>query len=73
MDDEGVFILQDAGEVLVVNAVGAFIVERLKADSSLDEIVDAVTERYEVELAQARADAIALVETLLEAGAIVRS
>ena len=34
MDDEGIFVLQDAGEVLVVNEVGAFIVEQLKAAST---------------------------------------
>ncbi len=31
MDDEGVFVLQEAGEVLVVNRVGAFIVEQLES------------------------------------------
>ena len=36
MDDEGIFVLQDAGEVLVVNGVGAFIVEQLKAGRSLE-------------------------------------
>jgi hypothetical protein len=73
MDDEGIFVLQEAGEVLVVNAVGAFIVEQLKADHNLEQVVVAVTERYAVEPAQARADALSLVDALLEAGAIARS
>ena len=72
LEDEGIFVLQEAGEVLVVNAVGAFIVERLQADQSLDEVIAAVTERYAVDEPRARADAVVLVDALLEAGAIVR-
>jgi hypothetical protein len=73
MDDEGIFVLQEAGEVLVINAVGAFIVEQLNADLNMEQVVAAVTERYAVEPVQARADAVSLVEALLEAGAIVPS
>ena len=73
MDDEGIFVLQDAGEVLVVNQLGAFIVEQLKAEHSLDEMVVAITERYAVDAARARGDATSLLDALLEAGAIVRS
>lgn len=70
MDDEGVFVLQEAGEVLVVNRVGAFIVEQLEAARSVEELVVAITERYEIDTDRARADAISLLDTLLEAGAI---
>ena len=70
MGDEGVFVLQEAGEVLVVNQVGAFIVEQLKGARSLDELVAAITERYEVDSERARADASSLLTSLLEAGAI---
>ena len=73
MDDEGIFVLQDVGEVLVVNGVGAFIVEQLKAEHSLDEVVTAVTQHYEVDEERARADTAALLHELLEAGAIIRS
>jgi hypothetical protein len=73
MDDEGIFVLQDAGEVLVVNRVGAFIVEQLKSDQSLDEVVTAVARHYDVDEERARADAAALLDELLAAGAIVRS
>jgi hypothetical protein len=73
MDDEGIFVLQDAGEVLVVNAVGAFIVEQLKAERSLDEMVTAVTERYAVDTERARADATSLLDELLRVGAITQS
>jgi hypothetical protein len=73
LDDEGIFVLQQAGEVLVVNKVAAFIVEQLKAGHSLDEAVTAVTERFAVDAARAWADATSLLEALLEAGAINRT
>ena len=73
MDDEGIFVLQDAGEVLVVNEVGAFIVEQLKAEHNLDEVITNITERYAVDAERARLDASSLVAELLRAGAITRS
>jgi phage host-nuclease inhibitor protein Gam len=73
MDDEGIFVLQDAGEVLVVNEIGAFIVEQLKLERSLDDVVASMTERYAVDVDRARADATSLLDELLGAGAIVRS
>ena len=73
LDDEGVFVLQEAGEVLVVNEVGAFIVEQLRRGLTVDETVTAITERYEVDDERARADAVVLVEALLEAGALTQA
>ena len=70
MDDEGIFVLQEAGEVLVVNRVGAFIVQQLEVPRGLDELTDAITARFEVDGDRARADANSLLEALLEAGAI---
>ena len=70
MDDEGIFVLQEAGEVLVVNEVGAFIVEQLQAERSVDEVVMAITDRYAVDQNRARADARSLLDALLEAGAL---
>lgn len=73
MDDEGIFVLQGAGEVLVVNEIGAFIVEQLKSERSLDEVVAKMTERYAVDADRARSDAGSLLDELLRAGAIIRS
>lgn len=73
MDDEGIFVLQDAGEVLVVNEIGAFIVEQLKGERSLDEVVASMTKRYAVDADRARSDATSLLDELLRAGAIMRS
>lgn len=73
MDDEGIFVLQEAGEVLVLNEVGAFIVERLQCEQTLDQVVAAVTERYAVESTKAQADTESMLDALVEAGAIVRT
>lgn len=73
LDGEGIFVLQKAGEVLVVNPLGAFIVEQLEAHLTLDEAVTAVIEHYVVDRARAQADADSLIEALLEAGAITPS
>lgn len=73
LDGEGIFVLQKAGEVLVVNPVGAFIIEQLEARLTIDEVVTAVTERYAIDRARAKADADSLIEALLEAGAIKAS
>lgn len=73
MDDEGIFVLQEAGEVLVVNPVGAFIVQQLQIDRSLDQVVAAMTERYAVDDDRARSDATSLLDALLAAGALIRS
>lgn len=73
LNGEGIFVLQKAGEVLVVNPIGAFIVEQLEARLTIDEVVTAVTERYAVDRVRAQADADSLIEALLEAGAIQAS
>lgn len=70
LDDEGIFVLQDAGEVLVVNRVGALVVQKLADGRSIDEAIEAITERYEVDVERAREDTTALLESLIEAGAL---
>ena len=73
LDDEGIFVLQEAGEVLVVNEAGAFIVEQIRNGRSLDETATAMTERFDVGRERAHADATSLLEALIEAGAITRA
>ncbi len=70
LENEGIFVLQEAGEVLVVNELGAFIVEQLQAERSVDEVVMAITDRYAVDQDRAQADTRSLLDALLEAGAI---
>ena len=73
LDDEGIFVLQESGEVLVVNEVAALIVEQLQAGLDVEEVVTAITERFDVGADQARADTAALLETLIEAGAMTQA
>ncbi len=73
LDDEGIFVLQETGEVLVVNEVAALVVEQLQAGRSVEEAVVAVTERFDVGADQARVDTVALLEALTEAGAITQA
>ncbi len=70
LDDEGIFVLQEAGEVLTVNQVGAFVVERLRADSSVSEVVDDVVAHFEVDQDRAATDIAELIAELVEAGAL---
>lgn len=70
LDDEGIFILQEAGEVVVVNKLGAFIIEQLRAEQALDQIAQMVAAEYEVSAERAREDAERLISELAEAGAL---
>lgn len=70
LDDEGIFVLQQAGEVVVVNKIGAFVVEQLRAGQTVDDVVEAITELYQVEAPHARNDVEALIQSLLEIGAL---
>lgn len=70
LDDEGIFVLQQAGEVVVVNKIGAFVVEQLRTGQTVDDVVAAITERFEVDAPHARSDVEALIHDLLEIGAL---
>ncbi len=73
LDDEGIFVLQEAGEVLAVNRVAAFIISQLEAAASLEEVCTALVDRFDVDEERARADLETFVASLVEAGAIVAS
>lgn len=70
LDDEGIFILQEAGEVVVVNKLGAFIIEQLRAEQTLDRIAQAIAVEYDVSVERAREDAERLLSELADAGAL---
>ena len=70
LDDEGVFVLQEAGEVVVINKVGALVVDALTKGRSLTEVIEEVTAEFEVERQTAKADVENLINDLLEAGAL---
>lgn len=69
--DEGVVLRQKAGEVLVLNEVGLKVLELIGGGiSSLDDIVDAVHESYEIDRSTALSDIAAYLDELESAGVI---
>lgn len=58
----------DLNGLIVLNATGRYIWELLAEDRSLDELVTAVTERFDVDAGQARTDTAAFVEDLGQKG-----
>ncbi|MBR7112447.1 MAG: PqqD family protein [Clostridia bacterium] len=54
-----------------VNETGSFIWDALESDISMDELVEKITENYEIDAETARAHATDFVNTLKGVGAIV--
>ena len=60
----------DLDAIYTLNEVGAAVWELIDGQSSLDQIVAAVCDRYEVTPEAARRDVIELIDSLEEAGLI---
>ncbi|MCA9574695.1 MAG: PqqD family protein [Polyangiales bacterium] len=71
IDGEGVFVLQEQGEVLVVNRVAAALVSGVREGASRAELVSGLVARFEVSSEQAEQDVSALLRDLVAAGALV--
>ena len=56
--------------MISVNGTGSFIWDQLEKDISLDELVLAITEAYEIDAETARAHATEFINTLKGVGAI---
>lgn len=79
---EGVVVLQDAGEVLVVNGVAARVLELLdprRGDESaaqgrgLDELVERLSEEYEAPRDEIEADLREFLEETLAGGVVIEA
>ncbi len=57
--------------MITLNAVGAYIWELLESEQTIDSLVQALVERYEVDTATATADVEAFVAKMKSTGAIV--
>jgi len=68
--EEGVVLLQDAGEVLALNEVGARILELIDDGLAVPAIVDRLFEEFEADRAALGADTADFVGELLESGVI---
>jgi len=71
IDDEGIFVLQESGEVLVVNRVAANVVRSVREGATTEELVASLVGRFEVSEDRAREDVDTLLRDLLAAGALV--
>jgi hypothetical protein len=59
---------EDFNRLITLNAVGEFIYSTLKEEKSRDELVKAVTDRYEVEPSVAEKDIDTFIVNLRQAG-----
>ncbi len=68
LDDEMVLLNLDSGEYFGLNDTGTRVWELLSDGRSREEVVDCLTEEFEVEVETASAHVMTLCSELLEAG-----
>ena len=57
--------------MISVNATGSFIWDQLEKDITIDELVQAMTEYYDIDAETAQKDALGFIDTLKGVGAVV--
>lgn len=67
---EGIVVRQAAGEVLVLNGVGARVLDLLDSESPVGGLVDALAAEYDIDRATLERDVLAYLRELLDAGII---
>jgi hypothetical protein len=67
---EGIVVRQAAGEVLVLNGVGARVLDLLESGSTVASLLDALGAEYDIDQAILRRDVLAYLQELLDAGVI---
>ena len=70
VDGQAVVIVQEAGEALVLNAVGTRILELVNGRRSIDEIEERLGAEFEVEPRELARDVAAYLEELTAAGVV---
>lgn len=73
VDGEAVIVLPESGQVGVLNEVGTRVWELADGTRSLEEIVAAILEEFEVTPERARQDVDAFVQELVEKGMLILS
>ena len=48
IDGEGIIVRQDDGEVIVINEIGTNLVEKVKNGDCIKDMIDAISNDYEV-------------------------
>lgn len=66
IDGEALVVNAERGEILVLNACGAFLWKHLDGEHDVDALVALVREEFDVDAATAVADVTAFVESLAE-------
>ena len=60
----------EGGGMIALNETGAFIWDLLKEDTDVDTVAKALAEKYEIDIAVAKADTEAYIEMLRGVGAL---
>lgn len=68
--EEGVLVRQEAGEVLVVNEVGARVIALLDGERTVGELLATLAEEFDVAPEQLRRDVAEYLEQLVAAGVL---
>lgn len=71
VDDEAVIVLADAGEIVVLNAVGTRVWELSDGQHTIQQIVDAIADEFQVAPEQAREDVAEFLESLAQDKVVV--
>jgi hypothetical protein len=70
MGDKAVVLRQDIAEVLLLNEVGARVLDLMDGDRTMDDIRHVILSEYEVDQAQLEQDLRRFVEELQRAGIV---
>jgi hypothetical protein len=70
VDGKGVLIRQEAGEVVVLNPVGARVLDLLQSGAVLQRVLERLAEEFEVGAAELERDVLQFVRELVDAGVL---
>ena len=68
--EEGVIVIQDQSDVVVVNDVAMDVLELLETNPTVEDIVENLYQRYDIDRETLRADVQRHLDELLSAGVI---
>lgn len=69
-DGQATVVLPDRGEVKVLNEVGSLVWERIDGKRTVEQILEAVLEDYEIGPEEARRDVLDFISALREHGMV---
>jgi len=70
VQDEGVVIRQSTAEALVVNELGARLLDLIDGQTAIEDLVDRLEKEYEVERSRLEADVLAYLDELERIGLV---